>query len=345
MKNLSAFLVVFSLALGSFGLNAENVTVQVSESINERPDAVVRQSARLRATYMGLNKLPVIVKGKEVLSSGRYDEYLSALGAAYVDVTTLEESWDRESGELTLTASVAVDSDKVAVALAQIGDSDYAWAQLKRIQETMDKLLEAKVIDETAVNELDVLQKSIFVSPMIRQTVKETMQAKSRLVNAMANQVRAKQREKLAGLKMEVIDVTTSSLTVSVKGDPQIDASQLFTDAMLSDFYELHTKDILNHAGEPCLQIHRYRWAVNDIPASKTNYENLEFAEAEYYSRDQKRLVDVGQAAVLTMMTYPIAERIVVKDSSRTARLLFDFILQSPEDYLKFGMCVYADKA
>lgn len=342
MKIIMALCAVVSLTGVNLHVQAEEVSVQVKERINERPDPIVRQSARLRATYLGMNKLPVIVKGSEALTNGRYEEYLSALGAAYVDVLTVQESWDREAGELTLTAKVSVDNEKVSAALTQIGDSEYAWSQLKRIQKTMDRLLAGGSINEHDANDLEVIRASIFVSPMIRTTVNESLLAKASLIEAMANQIRAKLKENIDGLTMEVVDVSSNSMTISVKGDDSLDAKSLFPDPLLRDFYELHSKDILNQAGTPCLQVHKYRWLYHNIPATRQNHDNMEFAEADYYDTSEKRRVDVGQAAVLTMTSYPLNDRIRIEDSSNNARSFFDLILESPADYLNFGICIYA---
>lgn len=345
MKKLLPFVLLFAFTAVSRCAIASNLIIEVTEGIGKNSDQIVRQAARVRASYMGMSKLPVILKGNESIRDGVYDEYITALGSAYVVVETLQENWNREAGTLTLTANVKLDNDRISEALVKLSGSEYAVRRLKALQNSMEQALKQKIINEETLNELEVSRRWVFVSPMVRMSVNETVAAKSNLVNALATQLRAALNKKLSGLEIHILDASYDSILVTVPGYKKITHNVNFVDGLINDFYEIHKKEISLKVGEPCLQVHRYRLVFSDETVKKTSFDNSERFEYMMWRKTDRSMVDVQQGVIINMKTYPLEDKIEIKGNEIDADGFFDVLLQDPDDYLKLGVCIYHEKA
>lgn len=323
----------------TFAVDA-GVMVTVSEDIAGRSDDVVRRSAKVKASFLGVNDLPVVIKGNESLSGDEYKGYIHALGAGFVNVITKNENWDREKGMLTLTAEVSLDDEKVQKALSRLSESEFAKKQLRQSYALMDSILSGALVDESQVAKIEVNQKAVFTTAIVRLTVKETVKAKEELLKAMAKSLRAEMQSSLPNFKITVMDASDAGIKVIANGNETINVEALFFGQIFYPFYLENKAEIHRKAGSFCLQAFRYRWSFEDKVATPEFYENKDSSDAEYIDY-VKHINKVNkQYAILQLKDYPVNKEVLIKDGSSYPIEYYDQVLERPSEFLKVGICV-----
>lgn len=340
MKFAATLLVLVTLPALVFAQSPKIAHVIVTESIEDRPDDQVRHAAKVKAAFAGVDRLPVVIKGKETLTNDEFNVFVNALGAGYVDVKTTREDWDREKGLLTLTADVSLDAAKTEEALSKITELEHTKKQLRKAYAVMDAALSKSLVSPAELAKIDLMQKGVTTGIAVRQSVLESMQAKESLIRSVAKSLRVSQQVALADYKIEIVDATPGGLKVLASGPSNIDMKRLLEEAGLFAFYSANKKDIDDAAGQICLQAFRYRWSFEDKPATPENYFNKDSIEAHYFDYRNK-VEKVGtQYAVMQVRPYPVNQIVNIRDGSDYSVEYYDMVLQRPDKFLKMGICV-----
>lgn len=340
MKRFLLFSLFISLSAAGYSPSEIGTAVTVTELISGRTDDQVRHGARVKAAFAGINHLPVVIKGDEKLTEEEYKGYIHALGAGYVNVTTKNEIWDRESGRLELSAEVSLDEKKVAEALGRIIENENTKKLLRQSYLKLDAIIKESMIDDEQMAELLMDQKMIFTSTNVRLTVQESVAAKEKIVKAMAANLRAKMQEKLADFKIEILDATAEGLKVIARGDSVINAGEILKSKLLLDFYESNKKLVDQRAGQICLHSFRYSWRIGDEPATPDEYKNNVQGVFNIYSNIEKKRVDKANYTVLQLSVHPVNEVSTVIDKYGYGQAYYDLVLATPSEFLKMGICV-----
>lgn len=340
MKLLFCLALMLSTAAAAFSVPETETIVKVTEKIDGRTDDQVRHGARTKAAFAGINHLPIVIKGDEKLTEEEYKGYIHALGAGYVNVQTKNEVWNRESGQLELSATVSLDEKKVSEALGRIIENEHTKNLLRQSYLKMESIIKGSMIDDAQMTELLMDQKMIFTSSNIRMTVQESVAAKERMVKAMAAALRAKMQEQLAEFKIEILDASKDGLKVIARGDSVIRTGDVFRSKVLSDFYDINKKFVDERAGQICLQALRYSWRIGNEPASPHEYKNNVQGVFNVYSNYEKKRVDKANFTVVQLTVHPVNKITLVTDNYEHGMVYYDMVLASPSDFLQVGICI-----
>jgi hypothetical protein len=160
-----------ALLLLAFFTDAQPVSVTVTEEIGGRPDEVVRQSARVKAQWTAVDRLPVVVSGIERLEDDDYSQEIKALSAGESIVSVTSEAWDRNSGVLTLTADVSLDSAKSLELIEEIRLSVEARARLKEVYKKIDAIAAAGMVNHPELIMVESERVLILSEFLIRDSI------------------------------------------------------------------------------------------------------------------------------------------------------------------------------
>jgi hypothetical protein len=147
--------------------------VEVVVPINNKSDFEVRQLAKLLVKEETVERLPLIMSGKELLVNGEYSSEIKALSIGQVDVSVLSERWERELNTYTLSAVGSLNSEKTLKMVEGVMDNLELQKRLRTAY---------KVIDNLSVNydakshllsqlELMAINKSILVRDSISASI------------------------------------------------------------------------------------------------------------------------------------------------------------------------------
>lgn len=150
---------------------AQPVNVTVTEQIGARPDEIVRQSARVKAQWKAIDRLPVVISGIEQLKDDDYSQEIKALSAGDATVAVTNEVWDRQAGILTLTADVSLDSAKSLELIDEIRVSVEARARLKEVYQKLDSLAAAGMVNQPELIQAESERARILSEFLIRDSI------------------------------------------------------------------------------------------------------------------------------------------------------------------------------
>ncbi|WP_240224685.1 hypothetical protein [Rheinheimera hassiensis] len=160
-----------ALLLWALSADAKPVSVTVKEEIGGRPDEVVRQSARVKAQWSAIDRLPVVVSGSEQLKDDDYSQEIKALSAGESTVTVSSEVWDRNNGILTLSADVTMDSAKSLELIEEIRLSVEARARLKEVYNKIDAIAAAGMVNQPELIQVESERARILSEFLIRDNI------------------------------------------------------------------------------------------------------------------------------------------------------------------------------
>lgn len=142
--NILRYLICFAWLLISFTAVASDSDYTVTVPITSDDMNEIRQVARVKAQWKAALDLPVVVGGQANLSAdGEYSEEIKALALAAMDVKTLSETWDHESGVYTLKARVNLDESKTASLLTEVTNNKKLKSQLASLHSTILKVIQS----------------------------------------------------------------------------------------------------------------------------------------------------------------------------------------------------------
>lgn len=339
MKLISTLLLLIALPAYVFAQGQNTTPVTVTENIEDRTDDQVRHSAKVKAAFAGIDRLPVVVKGKETLSNDEFNAFVNALGIGYVDVKTTREDWDREKGVLTLFANVSLDTAKTEDALGRITALEHTKKQLQRAYKVMDDILNKSLVSESDLASIDLMQKGVMTNITVRANVVESMDAKKALIDSMGKKLRIARKALLGQYKIEILDASDGGLKVLASGPADVDTISLFSDSGLMGLYESNKSEINKVAGDICLQAYRYRWSFDDTNATPENYFNKDSIEVSYHVYRKKAWETGTQYAVMQVKPLEVNTEVIVREGSEFALEYYDMILERPAKFLKMGIC------
>lgn len=339
MKLLSTLLLLIALPAYVFAQGQNSTPVTVTENIEGRPDDQVRHAAKVKAAFAGIDRLPVVIKGKETLSNDEFNAFVNALGIGYVDVKTTREDWDREKGVLTLFADVSLDAVKTEDALGRITALEHTKKQLQRAYKVMDGILNKSLVSETDLASIDLMQKGVMTGIAVRTSVAESVLAKNALIDSMSKRLRIARQALLSQYKIEILDATGDGIKAKASGPADVDPLELFSDTGLTGFYDSNMAEINKGAGVICLHVFRYRWSFDDKPATPENYYNRDSIDVSYHVYREKAWETGTQYAVMQVRPSEVNKEVLISDGSDFSMEYYDMVLERPDQFLKMGIC------
>lgn len=339
MKLISTLLLLIALPACVFAQGQNTTQVTVTEHIEGRQDDQVRHAAKVKAAFAGIDRLPVVIKGKETLSNDEFNAFVNALGIGYVDVKTTREDWDREKGVLTLFADVSLDAAKTEDALGQITALEHTKKQLQRAYKLMDDVLNKSLVSETDLASIDLIQKGVMTGLTVRSSVAESVTAKNALIDSMGKRLRIARQALLGQYKIEILDASGMGVKVMASGPADVDTNALFAEIGLVGLYDSNKVEINKVAGEICLHVFRYRWSFDDTNATPENYFNKDSVEVSYHVSRQKAWETGTQYAVMQVRPLEVNKEVIIRDGTDFSMEYYDMILERPEQFLKMGIC------
>lgn len=169
---------VATLLTITFFTTASPVTVMVTEKISDQSDSIVRQNARIKAQYAGIERLPVVMTGHEQLTDKDFTTKIKAYLVGEVDVLTMGEVWDRNAGNYTLTAQVSLNRQASLEMIDGIRNNLTLQKKLKNLYAALDKLSHDKSINATDYSDVYDRIMSVKGSALVRDTIASSITAK-----------------------------------------------------------------------------------------------------------------------------------------------------------------------
>lgn len=176
----------FAVALlGLIHFNSPAEQIEVSVSTIGLTEHQVREKVKLEARWYSVKNLPVLISGNEKINStGEYSREVTALSAAALNITVLNEYWDNEAGTLTSKLEVTQNTDISEHVFGSLLKNDTLKKQLRKAYENLDKVL--KVNSEydftTASSDMGMLD-TVYNVLYMRNSYQESMRVKSLLQN------------------------------------------------------------------------------------------------------------------------------------------------------------------
>lgn len=166
------------LATASLFTAASPVTVTVTESISGQSDSIIRQNARVKAQYAGIERLPVVMSGHEQLTDTSFTTSIKAYLVGEVDVLTMGEVWDRKVGIYTLTAEVSLNRLASMEMIEGIRSNLALQKRLKSLYTSLDKLASASSISGADFADVHDSILSVKGRALVRDTIASSITAK-----------------------------------------------------------------------------------------------------------------------------------------------------------------------
>ena len=172
-KILFIIIALFS----NFLMASESARVSVSVSIDGKPDYLIRQTAKVKAQQLAIDRLPLLVIGNETLTDKGFTEDIQALMIGSVDVFTVSESWDRTKNTYNLSADVSLREEDAIKLLTKVKGDLNAQKKLKDAYDKIEKMV-ANGLDRD--DYLTVRQEMLKIKSgsILRPTIAETLIAK-----------------------------------------------------------------------------------------------------------------------------------------------------------------------
>ena len=196
------------LLISSFFTVATPVVVTVTERIVANNDSIVRQNARIKAQYAGIERLPVVMSGHEQLTDKKFTTNIKAYLVGEVDVVTLREEWDRQKGVFTLTAQVSLNHQASLEMVEGIRNNLSLQKKLKNLYLALDKLSNDKSIASNDFADVYDRIMSVKGGALIRDSIASSVLAKQEF---LANSYRYYNKRYLEPL-LERVEIEVSSL-------------------------------------------------------------------------------------------------------------------------------------
>lgn len=192
----------------SFSTVATPLVVTVTEKIVANSDSVVRQNARIKAQYAGIERLPVVMSGHEQLTDKKFTTNIKAYLVGEVDVVTLREEWDRQKGVFTLTAQVSLNRQASLEMVEGIRNNLALQKKLKDLYLALDKLANDKNVSSNDFSDVYDRIMSVKGSALIRDSIASSVAAKK---DFLANSYRYYTKRYLEPL-IDQVEITITSI-------------------------------------------------------------------------------------------------------------------------------------
>ncbi|MBT42065.1 MAG: hypothetical protein CMF12_06030 [Idiomarina sp.] len=164
----------------SFSVISQEYTVTVP--INDQPDNVVRNAARVKVQWEAALNYPVLISGNEY--TNEMDEYraeIAAMTVGAVNVQTVSEQWLRSQNMLRYTATTSLNEAVTMAAFDNLRSSMSLQKELSAAYAKMNALIAEKTID--ADQFLLNAKKAAAASKVffVQDTLESTLKAKAAL--------------------------------------------------------------------------------------------------------------------------------------------------------------------
>lgn len=117
----------------SFNCLADSVSFKVTVDIATMSDTKVRIAARHAALISSIDKLPVVVTGRETLTNYSYEEVIQGIGLAYADITVTTEQFDRKAGKYSMSGRITIDRAVISKTLKDYAEGANALRKLREL--------------------------------------------------------------------------------------------------------------------------------------------------------------------------------------------------------------------
>jgi hypothetical protein len=196
------------LLITSFLTVASPVTVTVTEKTAGQSDSIVRQNARIKAQYAGIERLPVVMSGYEKLTDKDFTSNIKAYLVGEVNVLTLREDWNRQKGIFTLTAQVSLNHQASLEMVEGIRNNLALQKKLKNLYLALDKLSNDKSIASNDFEDVYDRIMSVKGGALIRDSIASSIAAKEEF---LANSYRYFNKRYIEPL-LESVEIKVTSL-------------------------------------------------------------------------------------------------------------------------------------
>ena len=204
-------LITIVLLIASFLTVASPVTVTVTEKIEGKSDSIVRQNARIKAQYAGIERLPVVLTGHEQLTDNNFTTKIKAYLVGDVKVLTMNEAWDRENDTYTLGAQVSLNKQASLEMIEGIRNNLELQSKLEKLYDALERITSEQGFSEFDYTDLSDRILDVQSGFLVRGSIASSAMAKEDFI---ANSYRYFNRRYMAPL-IEKTDVVITSIDKS----------------------------------------------------------------------------------------------------------------------------------
>jgi hypothetical protein len=171
-------LIAITLITASFFTVASPVTVTVTEIIDGKSDSVVRQNARIKAQYAGIERLPVVMTGYEQLTDNNFATKIKAYLVGDVNVLTMNEIWDRNNDTYTLSAQVSLNRQASLEMIDGIRNNLELQNKLEMLYDELDRITSEQGFSNSDYTNLSERILDVQSGFLIRDSIASSTMAK-----------------------------------------------------------------------------------------------------------------------------------------------------------------------
>jgi hypothetical protein len=261
--------IFLSITLSISAMASEH-EVEVVVPINNKTDFEVRQLAKLMVKEKTVERLPLIMSGKELLVDGEFSSVIKALSMGQVDVSVLFERWERTLNTYTLSAVGTLNSEKTLKMVEGVMDNIELQKRLRNAYAVIDDISDNYDAKSYLHSELELM--AINKSILVRDSLASSIEAERKYSEQVLTTFQEFYLHNLqSGITMNVEKITQKYIHVRFSGNDTFNAS--LKDA--NDYYRKHIKgnyqvDVdlcLTYRGKiekPILMEYSHGYVVND---------------------------------------------------------------------------------
>lgn len=261
--------IILSITLSLSALASEH-QVEVVVPINNKTDFEVRQLAKLMVKEETVERLPLIMSGKELLVDGEFSSEIKALSMGQVNVSVLSERWERTLNTYTLSAVGSLNTEKTLKMVEGVMDNLELQKRLRDAYAVIDNIsdnYDAKLHLDSQL-ELMAINKSILVRDSLTSSIEAEKKYSEQVLTTFQEFYLHNVQ---TGIATNIDKITKKYIHVRFSGNDTFNAS--LKDA--NDYYKKHIKDTyrvgvdlcLTYRGEivkPILMEYSHGYIVND---------------------------------------------------------------------------------